>query len=395
MPVLLDKVRFLVYSVYAVRKGVRQVKRYTVDFVTEKKQKLYYIQDDETLDLALLPTKYLKHKADANRSPNTVRRIALSICYYMNYLTQIEIDLIEVTRLGFEEQSRHFGQFLYWIKEGNHITDNRIAKTGNGTCNAYLKDVFGFFLYMADCGYAKPLRVLSYDQITVANAVGVRRKVRYQSFKGYLKEKDRDVRAAEEPEIIEILKVCTNIRDQLLLLLIAETGFRIGEILGIDYTKDIDYGSHLIKVYFRDDNDNDARAKNAEYRSAKISNDTFEFLMHYLAEYRQLLQKQNYLFINIKGKTAGKSMRVESVYDMLERMEKKTGIKLTPHMLRRYYAVSRRNSGWALELIQLALGHRHLDTTVKYLGILDDQLMEASRQFYEKHSDLYGIKDLL
>ena len=376
-------------------KEVSQVKRYTVDFVTEKKQKLYYIQDDETLDLALLPTKYLKHKADANRSPNTVRRIALSICYYMNYLTHMEIDLIEVTQLGFEEQSRHFGQFLYWIKEGNHITDNRIAKTGNGTCNAYLKDVFGFFLYMADCGYAKPLRVLSYDQITVANAVGVRRKVRYQSFKGYLKEKDRDVRAAEEPEIIEILKVCTNIRDQLLLLLIAETGFRIGEILGIDYTKDIDYGSYLIKVYFRDDNDNDARAKNAEYRSAKISNDTFEFLMHYLAEYRQLLQKQNYLFINIKGKTAGKSMRVESVYDMLERMEKKTGIKLTPHMLRRYYAVSRRNSGWTLELIQLALGHRHLDTTVKYLGILDDQLMEASRQFYEKHSDLYGIKDLL
>ena len=88
-------------------------------------------------------------------------------------------------------------------------------------------------------------------------------------------------------------------------------------------------------------------------------------------------------------------MRVESVYDMLERMEKKTGIKLTTHMLRRYYAVSRRNSGWVLELIQLALGHKHLDTTVKYLGILDDQLMEASREFYEKHSDLYGIKNLL
>ena len=210
-----------------------------------------------------------------------------------------------------------------------------------------------------------------------------------------MKEKDRDVRAADEVEIVDILQACTNIRDQLLLLLIAETGFRIGEILGLDYTKDIDYKQHNLKVYFRDDNDNDARAKNAEYRSAKISNDTFEFLMHYLSEYRSLLQHQNLLFINIKGKTAGRPMRVESVYDMLERMEKKTGIKLTPHMLRRYYAVSRRNSGWALELIQLALGHKHLDTTVKYLGILDDQLMEASREFYEKHSDLYGIKNLL
>lgn len=133
-----------------------------------------------------------------------------------------------------------------------------------------------------------------------------------------MKEKDRDVRAADEVEIVDILQACTNIRDQLLLLLIAETGFRIGEILGLDYTKDIDYKQHNLKVYFRDDNDNDARAKNAEYRSAKISNDTFKFLMHYLSEYRSLLQHQNLLFINIKGKTAGRPMRVESVYDMLE-----------------------------------------------------------------------------
>lgn len=335
------------------------------------------------------------HKADANRSPNTVRRLALSICYYLNYLDQTGTELLQVAKKSFEEQSSHFGQFLYWLVEGRHITDNRTAKTGNGTCNAYLKDVFGFFLYLADNGYTEPLRVLAYNQITVSNAVGVKRTIRSKSFKGYLKEKDRNVRAAQEPEIIDILRACTNLRDQLLLLLLAETGFRIGEILGVDYTKDIDYEKQVLKVYFRDDNDNEARAKNAEYRSAKISRETFEFLLHYLAEYRRLLQRQSLLFINIRGETAGKPMRVESVYDMLDRMEEKTGIKLTPHMLRRYYAVSRRDAGWALELIQLALGHKHLDTTVKYLGILDNQLMTASREFYEKHSDLYGIKDLL
>ncbi|MGI6010477.1 MAG: tyrosine-type recombinase/integrase [Ruminococcus sp.] len=359
------------------------------------KRKLYYIEDQENYDIVLLPSKYLKHKADANRSPNTVRRLALSICYYLNYLDQTGTELLQVAKKSFEEQSSHFGQFLYWLVEGRHITDNRTAKTGNGTCNAYLKDVFGFFLYLADNGYTEPLRVLAYNQITVSNAVGVKRTIRSKSFKGYLKEKDRNVRAAQEPEIIDILRACTNLRDQLLLLLLAETGFRIGEILGVDYTKDIDYEKQVLKVYFRDDNDNEARAKNAEYRSAKISRETFEFLLHYLAEYRRLLQRQSLLFINIRGETAGKPMRVESVYDMLDRMEEKTGIKLTPHMLRRYYAVSRRDAGWALELIQLALGHKHLDTTVKYLGILDNQLMTASREFYEKHSDLYGIKDLL
>ena len=361
--------------------------RYRIRISVDGKRKLYYIEDQENYDIVLLPSKYLKHKADANRSPNTVRRLALSICYYLNYLDQTGTELLQVAKKSFEEQSSHFGQFLYWLVEGRHITDNRTAKTGNGTCNAYLKDVFGFFLYLADNGYTEPLRVLAYNQITVSNAVGVKRTIRSKSFKGYLKEKDRNVRAAQEPEIIDILRACTNLRDQLLLLLLAETGFRIGEILGVDYTKDIDYEKQVLKVYFRDDNDNEARAKNAEYRSAKISRETFEFLLHYLAEYRRLLQRQSLLFINIRGETAGKPMRVESVYDMLDRMEEKTGIKLTPHMLRRYYAVSRRDAGWALELIQLALGHKHLDTTVKYLGILDNQLMTASREFYEKHSD--------
>ena len=257
--------------------------RYRIRISVDGKRKLYYIEDQENYDIVLLPSKYLKHKADANRSPNTVRRLALSICYYLNYLDQTGTELLQVAKKSFEEQSSHFGQFLYWLVEGRHITDNRTAKTGNGTCNAYLKDVFGFFLYLADNGYTEPLRVLAYNQITVSNAVGVKRTIRSKSFKGYLKEKNRNVRAAQEPEIIDILRACTNLRDQLLLLLLAETGFRIGEILGVDYTKDIDYEKQVLKVYFRDDNDNEARAKNAEYRSAKISRETFEFLLHYLA----------------------------------------------------------------------------------------------------------------
>lgn len=96
MDISLDIGGFIVYTVYAVRKGVRQMKRYTVDFITEGRQKLFYIKDTETLDIALLPSKYLKHKTEANRSPNTVRRIALSLCYYLNYLSQTETELTEV-----------------------------------------------------------------------------------------------------------------------------------------------------------------------------------------------------------------------------------------------------------------------------------------------------------
>lgn len=374
---------------------MRQMRRYQVEMLTQGSKKYYYISDSDTLDIVLLPTKYLKFKTETGCSPKTVRFRALSLCYYLNYIQERELKLRAVSELPYEEQSLHFIQFLHWTKEGRHLLEKRKEITGNGTCNAYLKEVFRFFLYLADCGYIKPPCVLSYNQITVANAYGVKRTLRSKSFKGYLKVKERNVRPAEETEIIDMLSACTNIRDQLLLILLGETGFRIGELLGVDYTRDIDYHNHTIRVYFRDDNENDARAKNAEYRRSKISDESFEFLLHYMAQYRELLQHQTYLFININGETAGKPLKVESVYDMLKRMEERTGIKLTPHMLRRYFAVSRWNAGWPLELLSQALGHRHLDTTVKYLGILDDRLMEASREFYAKHSDTYGIKKFL
>lgn len=367
------------------------MKRYTVETAAEGTTKYFYIMDGETLEVALLPSKYLKHKIKSNLSPNTVKRYAFSLCCYMEYLAEKGVEFPAVCSMGYEEQSSHFTQFLYWLKEGCHTEKKKTGDADNGTCNAYLKDVFGFYLFMAECGYVPSLRVLSYSQITVPNAAGVKRTLRCRAFGGYMKAEERNVRAAGEEEIIATLQACTNSRDQLLLLLIAETGFRIGEILGVDYTRDIDYEKHTIGVYFREDNENDARAKNAEYRKAKISDDAFEFLMGYLAEYRELLQHQNYLFINVSGDTAGQPLKVDSVYAMLERAAEKTGTELTPHMLRRYFAVTRWNAGWPLELISQALGHKHLDTTIKYLGILDDKLLEASREFYEKHSVNYGI----
>ena len=55
----------------------------------------------------------------------------------------------------------------------------------------------------------------------------------------------------------------------------------------------------------------------------------------------------------------------------------------------------RRKAGWRLEMISEALGHKHLETTVKYLNIVDDELLEASDAYYAKHSALYNVEQLL
>ncbi|WP_050642204.1 MULTISPECIES: tyrosine-type recombinase/integrase [Clostridia] len=369
--------------------------KYAVVMEKDGTTKYYFIRNTETFGMELLPSKYLAHKIRSNRSPNTVRRSAFAICYYLEYVDEKQMELSEVYGLDYEAQYDYFLGFLNWLKHGNHKEKTEKCPN-NGTCNAYLKDVFRFYLFLelTDSRFGQ-LSVLSSSLITMQNAAGVKKTLRFKAFKGYLKEEERKVRAAEKTEIMAILEACTNCRDQLLILLTSELGYRIGEILGIDYTKDIDYANHQIRVDFRDDNENDARAKNAEERDGKVSEDTFEFLLYYLSEYWDLLQHQDYLFINIKGKTQGKPMKADSVYDMFERMEKKTQIKVTPHMLRRYFANTRWEAGWPLELISRALGHKHLDTTTRYLKIIDDRMKTASREFYDRYSSLYGVNKLL
>ena len=176
---------------------------------------------------------------------------------------------------------------------------------------------------------SESLKVLSDAQTIVRNSIGVRRVLKRKSFRGYLKEKGHQGKTIEQDKIVSLLQECANCRDQVLLLLLAETGFRIGEILGVRYGEDIDYENHMIYVNFRDDNENNARAKNAEFRRAKISDATFDILTFYIEDYKELILKQEYLFINVSGDYAGKPFKVSGVYAMLRRLEEKTGIKLS------------------------------------------------------------------
>lgn len=91
------------------------MKRYTVETAPEGTRKYFYIMDCETLEIALLPSKYLKHKIKSNLSPNTVKRYAFSLCYYLEYMAEKEWDFSTVCEMEYEEQSSHFTQFMYWL----------------------------------------------------------------------------------------------------------------------------------------------------------------------------------------------------------------------------------------------------------------------------------------
>ena len=174
------------------------MRAYEVEMIRDGKVKYFFIRNMETMEIELLPTRFLTHKTRAQESPNTVGSLARSICYYMNFCDGRQMGFTDVCQMDYEAQFNHFTDFLQWLKAGNH-TKNLKKTPRNRTCNTYLKNVFGFFsfLEMAEDQFG-PLQVLSYGTIHVANSVGVKRRLRFRSFAGYLKEEEREVRAAEK-----------------------------------------------------------------------------------------------------------------------------------------------------------------------------------------------------
>ena len=161
---------------------------YKVETIKDGTEKYFFIRNLETMSIEELPSKYLMHKIKCKRSPNTVKRTAFSICYYMKYMAEKEMELTEVYQLDYEKQTEHFVEFLYWLKAGNHTEQTAGEKKcpNEGTCNAYLKDVFRFYVFIdEEFSQFGGLKVLSYSQFTAVDSVGLKKTIRSRSFKGY------------------------------------------------------------------------------------------------------------------------------------------------------------------------------------------------------------------
>ena len=98
------------------RKEVSKMAQYVVDMQMEKQEKFYFIREKESMDIVLLPSKYLMHKKRSRISPNTIRRSAFALSYYLNYMDENQLHLDDVYQMKYAEQHEHFTDFLIWWK---------------------------------------------------------------------------------------------------------------------------------------------------------------------------------------------------------------------------------------------------------------------------------------
>lgn len=163
----------------------------------------------------------------------------------------------------------------------------------------------------------------------------------------------------DDEEIAAIMEACDRLRDRFLFTLLAESGLRIGEALGLRHS-DIDAAARLVTVVPRM-NSNRARAK-AGGRQVPVSARVIRLYAEYLhSEYGDL--DCDYVFVNLWSGPIGGPLTYATVYDLVCRIRERTGIMFGPHTFRHTYATELLRRRVAVEVVQHLLGHASIATT--------------------------------
>jgi integrase/recombinase XerD len=163
----------------------------------------------------------------------------------------------------------------------------------------------------------------------------------------------------DEGQVATVLASCERLRDRMLFTLLAESGLRVGEALGLRHD-DIDAASCVVSVVGRA-NANGARAKSGS-RQVPVRAGLIRLYSDYLhTEYGDL--DSDYVFVNLWADPVGAPLSYRSVYDLVLRLRTRTGIAFSPHVFRHTYATGLLRRGVAVEVVSKLLGHASISTT--------------------------------
>jgi integrase/recombinase XerD len=305
--------------------------------------------------------RYLGYLSALERSPNTVRAYAISLRLWLEFLGRAGVGWAEV---GVEDVAR----FVAWLRapaENVIVLETGAGRRSAAAVNRHLAAVFGFYDHHARSG------------VGVAEGLVAWRRVSRGSYKPFLHHvtKGRPVptrparlivtrrapRTLDAGQVAAILAACEHLRDRFLLALLAETGLRIGQALGL---RPADFVSRdqEVRIVPRPDNANGARAKLREAAVIPVPVPLVRLYSEYMhAEYRDI--DSDYVFVNLFAGPVGQPLCYRTVHQLIGRIAERSGIAFTAHMLRHTHATEMIRSGVPIEVVARLLTHRSSTTT--------------------------------
>lgn len=346
---------------------------------------------------------------DAHRhlwSPNTVRGYATALAQWWSFLEQRgEVD--RWREVGVPAVS----SFVSWLRNSRTV-EHAVGAVGgtplDSTLEARLAAVISFYRWQAGV-----------HDVPVAGRL-LRGAPRRHPVRGLLSHLDarrapqasslvrvrRSQRLRRPPllmpqQIQQILDACAvydtatgrwagNLRDRLLFATLAETGMRLGELLGMrirDFVMGRG-GTAYIEVVPREDNPNGARVKMMRPRRVYVSADLERLFADYVthmacraAETGIAVTAEDPLWVNLDRPPLLAALRESTVRDKTEALRRK-GIGpsgWTPHWFRHCHATALLLAGTAEWVVSRRLGHAHVQTTLDLYGwVREDEALRAA-----------------
>ncbi|MGD0613538.1 MAG: tyrosine-type recombinase/integrase [Anaerolineales bacterium] len=204
-------------------------------------------------------------------------------------------------------------------------------------------------------------------------ARGIRTLLRFWHAEGYSPEpvlfampkvdkKRLPVLSAED--VSRVLAVC-KVREKAIILLMVDTGLRRSEVVALNWG-DLDFNTGLLRV---------ALGKGGKCRAVVAGATTRRALL----AYRRTLATVTDISPLIQS--FGHRLAAAGLLQVCRRLSNKSGIRFTPHALRRTFCILSLRAGMSVLHVQALGGWASLEMVKHYAQMTDEDLISASQQF--------------
>lgn len=306
-----------------------------------------------------------------NLSEKTTRSYDQTLKLFFHYLKEVH-DIDDPK----EVRATHVRQYAQYLQERGKYTvvSNPRSKAQNfpenrpdykksvsvATINNYIRNIKVFFNWLEAEG---EIRKNPVEKVSL------------------IKSERRPKKGITEEELLRVIgqfdyTTFHGYRNQIITLLLQDTGMRIGECLLIE-DKDIDFSHRAILL---------RNTKGKKERYVFFSETMRKKLKQYL-KYKDNHKESEYLFPTNRG-----TLLSVTVYEtQLREAGKRAGVKIHPHQIRNNFARQFLLNGGDIFTLSRILGHTNIRITEEaYLDLTNEELSEK----YRKHSPLANWRNI-
>lgn len=331
-------------------------------------------------------TAFLRSLDGAGRSPHTIRVYAGRAALFLGWCAEQGVDWRSV-------ELAELARFKHWVE----ATPTRTGRPRSGTTvNAILTGVCEFLRFAARSGFieaavadrlSEPRWLRFVPSGFDVGEFGQHRMVRARALKTRATTPFPEALTPDQAE--QMVGCCRTPRERFTVVLLRDTGLRIGEALGLRKADMhllpdsrslgcLVLGAH-VHVRHRA-NPNGALAKSRFPRSVPASEDVLVAYADYAHERTQILgvgEGNDMVLVNLYHQPLGMPMTYRSVKGFFDRVATDCGFPVRPHMLRHTAATNWVRAGVDLDVVKSLLGHASLASTSVYLHAHDEDKRAA------------------